>query len=151
MQASTARALPPRGCSPTSSGCCCSHSGAIQSTRREEKVKKYILWNINYFFGNWQDVADLPYNSTCVSELPADHPSDFKTLSECIVETLYNTSCIQVFHTYLNQIMWKRILFFFCEIPSRRSSTPPTLAPSPPRTSTSASSTMTRDSGEWKH
>jgi len=59
-------------------------------------VFQYFSWVLlQPFRGNpeYSDVADLPYNSTCLTQISNVH-TDMKSLRECIVETLYNTSCI---------------------------------------------------------
>ena len=79
-------------------------------------VFTYFFWVLlQPFRGNpeYKDVADLPYNTTCLAEISSDQ-TDINTLSmifsiihrlqlflhpmtsleTCIVETLYNTSCI---------------------------------------------------------
>lgn len=59
-------------------------------------VFTYFFWVLlQPFRGNpeYRDVADLPYNSTCLQGITSHH-TDISTLSRCIVETLYNTSCI---------------------------------------------------------
>ncbi len=83
MQASTARALPPRECSPTSSGCCCSHSGAIQSTRQEEKYFKIIFCRIIIIFlgtdRTWRTSPTTP--PACQSSPPTTHRTSRRSAS----------------------------------------------------------------------
>jgi len=59
-------------------------------------VFTYFFWVLlQPFRGNpeYHDVADLPYNSSCLNDIKTDR-TDMRSLSSCIVETLYNTTCI---------------------------------------------------------
>ncbi len=67
-------------------------------------VFTYFFWVLlQPFRGNpeYKDVADLPYNATCLSEISSQQ-TDINTLKTCIVETLYNTSCILSLTTSAN-------------------------------------------------
>ncbi|XP_059085448.1 short transient receptor potential channel 6-like [Tigriopus californicus] len=71
-------------------------SGQQGSGSATRGVFTYFFWVLlQPFRGNpeYADVVDLPYNTTCLSSISSQR-TNRNTLARCIVETMYNTSCI---------------------------------------------------------